>query len=534
MVEYRKTIDRLTRSFSERSELGTIGIAAAVGLTTYTITKKLYDAYIGPLKDVPSPFYAKFFTISKGSLDKPSGTIFAKYLAFNDKYGTVMKLGPSTLLISDKAMLKQIIQQDDLEKGPVYDLFRRSGMDTTFSTRDKEVHKRLRRLISPAFSIKYLNSLEGHLADVMDTLMNKIENAAARENYNLDIWKLFEHSALDMIGTTAFGQSFNMLETESHPVPDSIAYEMRWASWVNIVISQMVIQYDTNFFFLPPIKVIAHPYIVKLITMGIPLQANPVIRKLVTKTIHERIQSGKKRNDILQILLDTQEAEDPNERLSDLTIILETILFLIVGSETTSSTLGFAVIELLRHPHAMKKLQDELDTVEFADQDRKLYTHEQLKSLPYLNAVLNETLRLNTVIAGGLERRTEKDITLGNNLVVPKGTGLVCNIFHAHLNEEYWPNARSFEPERWLPDADVEPDLDAFYPFSAGSRNCVGKNFAWMEMRLVLATLIKRFELTPLAAEMEQAKEIRHYVSLTLLNNSFSVLIRPRLIPTTQ
>lgn len=179
----------------------------------------------------------------------------------------------------------------------------------------------------------------------------------------------------------------------------------------------------------------------------------------------------------------------------------------------------------------MKKLRDEVDTVSFPS-DRQIFDHEQVKNLPYLNAVINETLRLDAVAASGIERHADKDVTLGGKLFVPKGTEIICNIYHAHLNEKYWPNARSFEPERWLPETatstGIKPDMDAFYPFSVGSRNCVGKNFAIMEMRLVLSTLIKRFDLTPIPEEMEQAKEVRHFVTLTVANNKFNLIARRR------
>lgn len=75
--------------------------------------------------------------------------------------------------------------------------------------------------------------------DVLDTVMNKIEGKVdethgQNDGAVVDIWKLFQHTALDIIGTTAFGQTFDMVSKESHPVPDAISEEMRWSSWVSI------------------------------------------------------------------------------------------------------------------------------------------------------------------------------------------------------------------------------------------------------------------------------------------------------------
>lgn len=126
-----------------------------------------------------------------------------------------------------------------------------------------------------------------------------------------------------------------------------------------------------------------------------------------------------RRNDILQILIDTQKAQKPEERLSVEAIITETVLFLIAGSETTSNTTGFAVIELLKRPEALAKLRQEIDAI--ALENGELFKHDQLKHLPYLNAVINETLRLDWIGALGLDRVTTQDMILGKDLFVPNG-----------------------------------------------------------------------------------------------------------------
>lgn len=137
--------------------------------------------------------------------------------------------------------------------------------------------------------------------------------------------------------------------------------------------------------------------------------------------IIERLKGGEKarRNDILQILIDSQQAHHADDRLTADTIARETVLFLVAGSETTSNTTGFAFVELLKHPEIMEKLRAEIDAIPV--EDGQNLTHEQLKHLPYLNAVINETLRLNTIVATGVERIAPKDVVLGGKQFVPKG-----------------------------------------------------------------------------------------------------------------
>lgn len=98
------------------------------------------------------------------------------------------------------------------------------------------------------------------------------------------------------------------------------------------------------------------------------------------KIIIERIEGGEKarRNDILQILIDTQQAKEADDRLTAHAIAHETVLFLIAGSETTSNTTGFAIYELLKNPHTLDALRAEIDAVPM-EPGQKYFHHEQLK-----------------------------------------------------------------------------------------------------------------------------------------------------------
>lgn len=140
--------------------------------------------------------------------------------------------------------------------------------------------------------------------------------------------------------------------------------------------------------------------------------------------IDERLKDpSKERNDILQILINSQNSKDKDDHLTPDAIIEETVLFLIAGSETTSNTLGFTFYELLRNPDKLKKLYEEIDALEI--EDGSSFYNDQLKHLPYLNAVINETLRLDPVVASALQREAPKTTVLGN-MVLPKN---VCLFF---------------------------------------------------------------------------------------------------------
>ncbi|KAI8340558.1 cytochrome P450 [Chlamydoabsidia padenii] len=493
----------------EKDQLKKIGAGVAIAWLFYNATSRLYGAYLGPLRGIPGPFLAKFFAIPRALSDNPRGTIYLRMKALHDKYGTIVKANPTTIAISDKDLIKDILTKEDLPKGPAYGLLQEDGKQTLFDTRDKGFHKQRRRVVSPAFSVKYLNSLEQFMDSCTEAFINRIDRDIAntkvgQDGYGtVDIWALLGYVALDIIGSTAFGESFHMVDTSDHFIPVAITKGMRFAP-----------------------KLILYPFIGKLVRL-FRLNQSPEFDKFMRDLIIKRLKSDKRRDDILQILIDTQQAAHQEDRLTVDAIIAEVVLFLIAGSETTSNTTGFAIIALLQHPDKLARLQAEIDTLPL-ENGRMLHTHDQLKHLPYLNAVINETMRLNHIGANGLQRMTDSDMVLGGKLFVPKNTVVICSLNSAQKNPDYWPHPEEFLPERWLDDADVAPCLDAFYPFSAGSRNCIGKQFALQEMRLTLSTLMKRYDFKPIPEELEAAKDLRQFITLTVESSSFKVLMKER------
>ncbi|KAI9028880.1 cytochrome P450 [Phycomyces nitens] len=493
----------------EESTLGQLGKLAAASLALYYVSGKIYCAFFGPLRSIPGPFIDKFFYEPEGVLFSQIGKKCIRYLKYHEKYGPVVRVGPNTISVSDKGMLKQVLSTEDLEKGPVYSILQNPGNESMFDARDKSYHKNNRRMFSPAFSVKYINSIEPIMRTCTETMARKIDSEIKRtkgdgEFGTVDLWLLFQCLALDVIGESGFGTNFKTIEEDDHAIPKCLKENMNGAAYF-----------------------VSHPWITLLIAITGFMTITPLATHML-EIVRDRVEGKtKRREDILQIIIDNERAKNGDKPLDIMRIARSTVMFVIVGSETTSNTTGFAIIELCRSPEAMKKLRDEIDAIEMPEGEVTFH-QDQLKNLPYLNAVLNETLRLDSITAAGLERIATQDSVLGGSLFVPKGTIVNCNILSAHHRADYWPEPLSFIPERWLDGYEHKPALDAYHPFSSGSRNCIGKSYALNEMRHTIATIIKKYDIKPIPEEMESSKNICGFLTLTVRTGSFKVHLKPR------
>ncbi|CAG8433872.1 7009_t:CDS:10 [Diversispora eburnea] len=290
-------------------------------------------------------------------------------------------------------------------------------------------------------------------------------------------------SDLDVIGEAAFGGSFKLVKNGNHPLPKKVFKELRRRVW------QSMFPFLRSF-------------------MGV----DPYLINFMNALIKQRRQSESKRKDILQMLLDTKHLEGG---LSDFEVYDQCIEFLIAGSDSTSFTTAMTIIELSKNPDKLKRLSKEVKETlidEDGDDNKLIPSHNKLKHLPYLNAVISEGLRLFPSTFG---KQASEDMVI-KGYFIPKETIIAVNIFYLHREKKYWgEDSHEFIPERWLTPEKVP--TDCFIPFSAGTRNCIGLNFAWMELRLVIATLVLRYEFKDIPG---QDNEILQFITSGLRSKS--------------
>ena len=190
----------------------------------------------------------------------------------------------------------------------------------------------------------------------------------------------------------------------------------------------------------------------------------------------------------------------------------------IVGAaiETTKTTLSVASFHILYNPEISRKLRIEWREASFNDPEKP--TWSELEQLPYLTAVIKESLRLSDGVAQRLPRISKNKAIQYDTYSIPPGTPFSMSTYIQH-NSSVFDDCFSFSPDRWLTTAKVasapgreEKSLDRFLvPFSKGTRSCLGQNLAWAQLYIGLSTLFRRVDLELFETEPEAVSPAREY-----------------------
>ncbi len=213
--------------------------------------------------------------------------------------------------------------------------------------------------------------------------------------------------------------------------------------------------------------------------IGLRREIDDVIASLIAEARND--PRFDERSDVLAVLM--QARYEDGEPMSDSHIADELVTMLSAGHETTSAGLSWAVERIRRHPRLLERLSEEVDA-----------GGRELRQ-----ATIWEVLRTRPVLDGAL-RRTRQRIRLGE-WVIPEDYTIWASIQLAHASEESFPDAASFDPDRFI---GATPKPITWIPFGGGINRCIGAAFATMEMDVTLRTLLREFRIMPTNAPSER------------------------------
>lgn len=208
------------------------------------------------------------------------------------------------------------------------------------------------------------------------------------------------------------------------------------------------------------------------------------IDELIYAEIQEhRSQPDPSRSDILSLMIAVR--DEAAEPMTDVELRDELITLLVAGHETTATAIAWAFYWIHHLPQVRDQLLQELDTLGDNPDPNAIFR------LPYLNAVCCETLRLYPVAMLALNRVVKSPLQIGGYEFDP-GIVLIPSVYLTHHREDLYPEPKQFKPERFL-ERQFAPH--EYLPFGGGNRRCIGMAFAQFEMKLVLATVLSRWQM---------------------------------------
>ncbi|XDG09712.1 hypothetical protein ABKA04_009327 [Annulohypoxylon sp. FPYF3050] len=403
----------------------------------------IYRLYLSPLSNIPGPklaalsyLYESYYEILLG------GQYFKRVAEMHEQYGPIVRVTPNEIHFNDPEFIDAVYPGFGRKTDkPIWFAQRTGTPFSIVSTPDHDLHRQRRNALNSFFSVASVRRLEPIMKEYMGKLISRMEQAGNTGEI-LQMHHLFKACASDVITVYAFGVCFGFMDT-----PDFGRAFFESTDW-----------------WIAQVRDIRN-------------SPNP---ERVKSTIFEGILSSSL----------------PPEEKTDERLASEAQLVVFAGEGTTAHTLTCCLYQLLANPMEVQRLKKELAGA-IPNPDHILLS--QVDSLPYLNAVIQEAVRLHPgVMARQVRISPEvpilyKDKQNGKQYVIPPKTVTSMSPLDIHMHPDaFGPDAYEYRPQRWI----ENPKLSRYFiGFSRGARNCVGMTLARREMAIILATVFLKWDV---------------------------------------
>ncbi|KAJ3551196.1 hypothetical protein NM688_g4850 [Phlebia brevispora] len=450
-----------------------------VGMTTLYRLSRFH-----PLAEYPGPLVCKItkfslaYATSRGRLHEVVRQIHAQY-------GDVVRIGPNELSFCRSDAVQPVLGARLLQRGPYFDTRRLpSGRYMIDGVRDFAESAVRRKQWLKAMSGEGLKGCEDALASKIRELC---ENLKRRQEEAVDISAWMSYFGFDFMGVMALGRDFGMMKAGADV--DEFWRLIEKGSTMNSALAHI-------------------PWILPII-YKIPDGGKDVVklRNICAECAASRVKQPAKTKDLFYYL--SGENESPMADSPDDHLIENGITAVVAGSDTAATALAHLCYFLVKHPECYQKLRKEIN--EYFPSGGEVFDPRLHVDMPYLNACINEVMRLYAPVMTGLQRRVEYGTggMMISGYFVPEDTQVSVHTHTLHRHpQEFFPLPDVFWPDRWLdqdvytlPTGDIIPKEQikttgaALIPFSVGPQSCVGKSLAMMEIRATLCALVQKFEM---------------------------------------
>ncbi|KAF8802406.1 cytochrome P450 [Phlegmacium glaucopus] len=486
-------------------------VSLSVILLVYAIFKIstfIHSEMTSPSRDIPGPMNPSFLYGNFKELSESNNSVLQE--DWVNQYGTTIQfkgqLGRSRIMTTDLKAINHILFNNyDYQKPNIISYSVRQLLGNGILAVEGDVHKHQRKILNPAFGPQQIRELSGvfvekalELRDIWSTEIAKHDGVGPIECLS---W--MSRTTLDIIGLAGFNYNFNALtsDPEKNALMKSFSTIFKAGAKPSII-PMLQAKYS-------PLRFLPAPNDAET------RKASAVMGRIGSDLLKQsKASHGDKRNkssgrkDILSLLVQANTMQDLPEvqRLTDEDVLAQIPTFLIAGHETTSVAMAWALYSLTQNKQAQTTLRQEVSDVSTDNP-----TTDDLNGLPYLDAVVRETLRLHPPVPS-ITRAAQKDdcIPLSkpftdtkgivrNEIRVRKGQLIMAPIVLVNRDKSIWgEDSAEFKPERWANIPDVAASVPGVWSniltFIGGPRACIGYRFSLLEIKTLLFTLVRAFE----------------------------------------
>ncbi|EFN78001.1 cytochrome P450 6k1-like [Harpegnathos saltator] len=392
-----------------------------------------------------------------------------------------------SLLVCDRELVKNVLVKDFNHFSDRYgtpDTNDRLGYANLFFIKNP-AWKILRTKLTPIFTSGKLKKMFGLMLECgnnLDIYINSLKLEGSSKM--LDVKELSAKFTTDVIASTAYGLNVNSLNN-----PDA---EFR-------KYGKKMFHYD----FFRGLEILAVFFLPNLVRLtGVKMfgkESTDFLRKAFWETMLQRMESGEKRNDLIDILIELKKTHNNQDiggfKFDGDDLVAQAAVFFAAGFETSSTVTAFTLYELAVQPEIQTRLRKEI--IEALDETNGEITYDMTLSLPYLDMVVCETLRKYPTLPF-LDRTTVETYKMPNSdLVIEKGTPIYISMLGMHYDPEYFPDPEKYDPERFNEENKRNIPSCAYFPFGEGPRACIGTRFGLLTTKLALIKIFSKCEVTP-------------------------------------
>jgi cytochrome P450 len=385
------------------------------------------------------------------------------------RYGGVVTLSPRRIfLVTHPDGVKHVVQDNHTNyiKGPWYKVLKPLMGDGLFSS-DGDLWKRQRRLVQPAFQKKHHPTMAEVIASATSGMLDRWEAIAAGGK------------AVDARGEVILLTLEILLRSMFSG--DLIGYEQE--------LREAVIEYERHMDLVSAVNSVKLPAWFPTVGRRRFQSAVRTLEEFIFRVVEQRRRTQTDNGDLVSLLLWARD-DETGQSMSDRQIRDELMTMLQAGHDTVSDAIAWTWFLMAKHPDVRQKVEQEADSVLGGRSIR----FQDLPKLAYTERVIQESMRIYPPAWVFARTPVDDDLICGYH--IPAKSLVVISPYVTHRQPDLWENPEIFDPDRFLPERSEGRPRFAYYPFSAGPRQCVGASMAMLETQMIVSMTAQRYQLS--------------------------------------